>query len=108
MKGAQYIHDNKYIHRDLKLSNILIDKNMQVKIFDFGLVIHVDDGRLEKSICGTTSYLAPEVVTKKGFACKTDVWAIGVVTFILMFGYKPFKEWDAYDTQIRILRADYT
>lgn len=58
LKGAQYIHQCKYIHRDLKLTNILIDKNMQMKICDFGLAIHVDDQRLDsKTICGTTNYL---------------------------------------------------
>lgn len=108
LKGAQYIHEKKYIHRDLKLTNILIDKNMQMKICDFGLAIHLNDPRLDtKTICGTTNYLAPEVVARKGFACVSDVWAIGVITFVLMFGYKPFEECDAYATHQRILRGDY-
>lgn len=108
LKGAQYIHEKQYIHRDLKLTNILIDKNMQMKICDFGLAIQIGDPRLDsKAICGTTNYLAPEVVSRKGFVCLSDVWAIGVITFVLMFGYKPFEEFDAYHTHQRILRAEY-
>lgn len=109
LKGAEYIHDHKIIHRDLKLSNILIDKNMQMKICDFGLSIHLNDPRLKAStLCGTTNYLAPEIVGRQGFVCRSDVWAIGVMAFILLFGYKPFEEADAYGTHQRILRADYT
>lgn len=108
LEGVRYIHEKKYIHRDMKLSNVFLDENMQIKIGDFGLAIHVEDPRLdEKHICGTINYLAPEVVSYKGFSCLTDVWAIGVITFVLMFGFKPFKEDFAYETQVRISRAEY-
>lgn len=108
LRGAQYIHENDVIHRDLKLSNILIDSNMQMKICDFGLAIRLDDPRMDsRSLCGTTNYLAPEVISRKGFVCRSDVWAIGVIAFVMLFGYKPFEEIDAYATHQRILRADY-
>ena len=98
-----YIHDREIIHRDLKLSNIFIDENT-----GFGLAVRSSDiCRDQNSICGTISYLAPEVVCKKGFGFVSDIWSIGVITFVLLFGYKPFKEWDAYETQLHILRADY-
>lgn len=100
-KGAQYIHSQRVIHRDLKLSNILVDMYMQTKISDFGLAIRTDDPRLKiPTLCGTTNYLAPEVVTKRGFTFETDVWAVGVITFVLSFGYKPFEEYDAYAVSI--------
>ncbi|XP_031636237.1 serine/threonine-protein kinase PLK1-like isoform X2 [Contarinia nasturtii] len=108
LKGAQYIHECKIIHRDIKLSNVLIDKNMQLKICDFGLAIKLEDPRMaSRSLCGTTNYLAPEVIMRKGFQTRSDVWAIGVICFVLLFGYKPFEEGDAFATHERILSADY-
>lgn len=58
LKGAQYIHSQAVIHRDLKLSNIFLDANMQIKIGDFGLAIRLDDPRLKTpSLCGTTNVI---------------------------------------------------
>lgn len=67
-EGVAYIHSRGFIHRDLKLENVLIDANNKVKICDFGLSIRHDDERLEnKSMCGTLNYMAPEVVGRHGF-----------------------------------------
>lgn len=108
LQGTKYMHDQNIIHRDLKPTNILIDTNMQMKICDFGLAIHIDDPRLHtESLCGTTNYLAPEVINRNGFKRRSDIWAIGVITFILLYGYKPFEEADIFSTHDRILRAKY-
>lgn len=106
LQGVQYIHENGVIHRDLKPSNILIDKNFQLRIADFGLAVRSDQNE-SKSICGTTHYLAPEVVNRKGFEFRSDVWAIGVIAFILSFGYKPFEENNLDAVHRRIVLADY-
>lgn len=108
MIGVEYIHKMGIIHRDLKLSNILIDEKMQIKIGDFGLAIHEDDPRLQsRSQCGTTNYLAPEVINRKGFTCRSDIWAIGVITYALCFGYKPFEDNDVMAVHQRIVCANY-
>lgn len=88
--------------------NSLIDHSMQMKICDFNLAIHKNDPRLEfKSICGTKNYIAPEVVNHEGFVRRSDIWAIGVITYELIFGYKPFEEDNTYATYRRIVLADY-
>lgn len=108
LKGVEYIHNMRIIHRDLKLGNVLIDEHMQMKIGDFGLAIECDSPRLKsKSLCGTTNYLAPEVVDRKGFVLGSDIWACGVMAFVLLYGYTPFEEHDVMETYKRISRVNY-
>ena len=65
--GVKYLHDNKIIHRDLKLGNIFLNDNMEIKLGDFGLATKVDyDEERKRTLCGTPNYIAPEVLTKKG------------------------------------------
>lgn len=86
LRGVSYMHKAGYIHRDLKLNNILLDDKMQVKIGDFGLAISIADSKTKhKSICGTTNYLAPEVFQRKGFSIQSDIWAIGVVSISFIY-----------------------
>lgn len=108
LKGMNHIHQKGIVHRDVKLANILIDGDMQMKICDFGLAILETDAHLEAhTLCGTTNYLAPEVVNRSGFERRSDIWAIGVITFILLYGYKPFEAHDEKTTYDRIARVDY-
>jgi serine/threonine protein kinase len=60
--GCQYLHENKIIHRDLKLGNIFLNDQMEIKLGDFGLATKVDyDGERKRTLCGTPNYIAPEV-----------------------------------------------
>ena len=60
--GCQYLHENKIIHRDLKLGNVFLNDDLEIKIGDFGLATKVDfDGERKKTLCGTPNYIAPEV-----------------------------------------------
>eukprot|EP01128_Nolandella_sp_AFSM9_P002457 TRINITY_DN1282_c0_g1_i1.p1 TRINITY_DN1282_c0_g1~~TRINITY_DN1282_c0_g1_i1.p1 ORF type:complete len:757 (-),score=147.87 TRINITY_DN1282_c0_g1_i1:137-2407(-) len=89
--GVEYLHQNNIIHRDLKLDNLLI-KDMQVKIADFGLSVQLTrPHELRSSVCGTPNYIAPEVLLKRGHSFPVDVWALGVITFVLMTGRAPFE-----------------
>lgn len=106
--GTEYIHKKGIIHRDLKLANILIDGDMQMKICDFGLATLEADAISEAHIVmGTTNYLAPEVINRQGFKRRSDIWAIGVIAFVLLYGYKPFEGDDETTTHHRISKADY-
>jgi serine/threonine protein kinase len=75
--GCQYLHENKIIHRDLKLGNIFLNDQMEIKLGDFGLATKVDyDGERKRTLCGTPNYIAPEVRWGSTVACKKDRFKI--------------------------------
>ncbi|KAJ6652820.1 hypothetical protein lerEdw1_010600 [Lerista edwardsae] len=90
--GLQYIHQQGIIHRDLKLSNFFITKNMRVKIGDLGLATREEQANRRRGVvCGTPNYLAPEVVAKKGHSFKSDIWALGCIMYTALTGCSPFE-----------------
>lgn len=69
--GCAYLHDNKIIHRDLKLGNVFLNDELEIKIGDFGLATLVDfTGEKKKTLCGTPNYIAPEVGNFFATTCK--------------------------------------
>ena len=90
--GLEYCHRKKIIHRDLKLENILMNKDGCVKIADFGLSNTIKFGQKMGTACGTPSYTAPEMIKNKEYAgASVDVWSLGVILFALVAGYLPFE-----------------
>uniref|UniRef100_A0A8B9F3X8 Protein kinase domain-containing protein n=1 Tax=Amazona collaria TaxID=241587 RepID=A0A8B9F3X8_9PSIT len=78
ISGLRYLHGEGIVHRDLKLSNFLVTEKMQVKIGDLGLARQKAPlGQRWGALCGTPSFLAPEVLDRKGHGVPSDVWALG-------------------------------
>ncbi|XP_021266695.1 serine/threonine-protein kinase PLK1 [Numida meleagris] len=107
--GCQYLHSQRVIHRDLKLGNLFLSDDMEVKIGDFGLATKVEyDGERKKTLCGTPNYIAPEVLGKKGHSFEVDIWSIGCIMYTLLVGKPPFETSCLKETYIRIKKNEYT
>ncbi|CAG9326130.1 unnamed protein product [Blepharisma stoltei] len=87
--GLKYLHDNGIIHRDLKPENLLLDKENNIKICDFGWCVQTKE--IRKTFCGTLDYMAPEMLENKGHFFEVDLWAMGVLLYELIHGYPPFR-----------------
>lgn len=103
-----YLHDNKIVHRDLKLGNLFLNDDMQVKVGDFGLASKLIAGERKKTLCGTPNYIAPEVLLEHGHGFEVDVWSLGCIVYTLSCGKPPFETDELKNTYRRIKKNDYT
>ncbi|XP_045175493.2 serine/threonine-protein kinase PLK1-like [Mercenaria mercenaria] len=108
VQACQYLHGHNIIHRDLKLGNLFINDDMDIKVGDFGLATRVDyNGERKRTLCGTPNYIAPEVLGKKGHSFEVDVWSLGCILFTLLVGKPPFETSNLKDTYTRIKKNEY-
>ena len=106
--GVKYLHDNKIVHRDLKLGNIFLNDNMEIKLGGFGLATQVDyEGERKQSLRGNPYFIAPEVLQKKGHSYEVDIWSLGCILYTLLVGNAPFKTSSLKDTHNRIKNNEY-
>ncbi|XP_052762738.1 calcium/calmodulin-dependent protein kinase type II delta chain-like isoform X1 [Mya arenaria] len=113
LESVNYCHIHGIVHRDLKPENLLLAskaKGAAVKLADFGLAIEVQgDQQAWFGFAGTPGYLSPEVLRKDPYGKPVDVWACGVILYILLVGYPPFWDEDQHRlyAQIKVGAYDY-
>lgn len=91
--ALDYCHSNNIVHRDLKIENIMINNQGEIKIIDFGLSNLYSHDRLLKTYCGSLYFAAPELLSAKPYTGpEVDIWSFGVVLFVLVCGRVPFDD----------------
>ncbi|KAI8985294.1 kinase-like domain-containing protein [Pilobolus umbonatus] len=110
LKGLEYIHHHNIVHRDMKPENLLFkttEPDSDLVICDFGIAkVNTQDVGLE-TICGSPGYVAPEVIKHQPYGPAIDMWAVGVITFVLLCGYQPFQAEDQVELMDLITHARY-
>lgn len=108
VQGLGYIHRKRILHRDIKLDNILLDGNGNVKIADFGVSKLVKPGDIMHEQSGTPAYIAPEILREQGYkGFKADIWSAGVVLYAMLCGTVPFKASNMKELHKMIMKGKY-
>lgn len=103
-----YLHSMGIYHRDIKLENILINKDMTIKLIDFGFCTYSDPDSLLKTICGSVKYLAPECIQGKPyFGSAADIWSSGVVLYSLLTKKMPFNGQNQPQIMEKVVSGNY-
>jgi polo-like kinase 1 len=110
VNSLKYLHQNRIIHRDLKLGNLFLSDKMELKLGDFGLAAKLEfDNEKRHTVCGTPNYIAPEILENKiGHSYEVDVWSLGVVIYTLIIGRPPFETPEVKSTYKKIKMCAYT
>ena len=113
--GVAAMHAHGWCHRDIKPENVLLSDNTtgaQIKIVDLGLSRFHDERKLMRTICGTHKYLAPELIKcdrgqAQGYDKTIDMWGVGLLAYIMLFGFNPFARSAQTETHNAILACTW-
>ncbi|KAM0033081.1 putative protein kinase AGC-Pl family [Helianthus debilis subsp. tardiflorus] len=103
VSAVSHLHERGIVHRDLKPENILMDADGHVMLTDFGLAKEIDESSRSNSMCGTTEYMAPEILLAKGHNKNADWWSVGILLYEMLTGKPPFTHSNRKKLQEKII-----
>ncbi|XP_071104533.1 twitchin-like isoform X3 [Haliotis cracherodii] len=108
-EGLKHMHEHSIVHLDIKPENIMVEtkKSTNVKIIDFGLATKLNPDEIVKVTTATAEFAAPEIVDREPVGFYTDMWAIGVLAYVLLSGLSPFAGEDDLETLQNVKRCDW-
>ncbi|XP_073274082.1 serine/threonine-protein kinase AtPK2/AtPK19-like [Primulina huaijiensis] len=104
VSAVSHLHKSGIVHRDLKPENILMDAEGHVMLTDFGLAKEIDESSRSNSMCGTTEYMAPEILLSKGHNKNADWWSIGILLYEMLSGKPPYTHANRKKLQEKIIK----
>lgn len=109
VEGLLYLHKHNIVHRDMTLTNLLLTKDMRVKIADFGLATQLNSkDEKHMTMCGTPNYISPEVATRSSHGLETDLWGLGCLLYTLLVGHPPFETDAIKSTLTKVVMSDFS
>lgn len=109
ISAIEYIHTEwRIVHRDLKLENIMLDDDRNVKLIDFGFSKELDEEVHKGTACGSPAYAAPEIIKREEYGFPVDIWAAGVILYVMVVGRLPFEDPNVPGLLQKIVREGLT
>lgn len=108
VRAVAYLHGGEIVHRDLKLENVLVSREMKIKLIDFGFSRRLPkENYVLYDFCGTPHYIAPEVIQREGYYGKpADIWSLGVLLYRMVAGSFPFKGLNEKNIYSKVMKAE--
>nr|XP_043617819.1 serine/threonine-protein kinase AtPK1/AtPK6-like [Erigeron canadensis]XP_043617820.1 serine/threonine-protein kinase AtPK1/AtPK6-like [Erigeron canadensis] len=103
VSAVSHLHERGIVHRDLKPENILMDSDGHIMLTDFGLAKEIDESSRSNSMCGTTEYMAPEILLAKGHNKNADWWSVGILLYEMLTGKPPYTHSNRKKLQEKII-----
>ena len=108
LSAVLYCHKNSIVHRDLKIENVMLDKEGDVKLIDFGLSNFFDPKEHLKTFCGSLYFAAPELLSGKIYVGpEVDIWSLGIILYVLLVGQVPFDDKNLHNLHNKIKAAKF-